>query len=100
MAIPKLPILTPRRGRHVLFLPFALHVRLLVFRSVEHCLRLLRGHSGHRLGSRSLIRTLRWRRALRLALTPAASASSAPATSSTALLLAERQLVVPSRIRI
>src|SRR5712671_234307 len=100
MATPKLPILSPRRGRHVLLLPLTLHVGFLVLRGVEHGFRLLRRHSGHRLGRRSLILALRGRRTLRFALTAAASTTSTAATSSTALLLSERELVVPPRIRI
>src|SRR5712671_6801721 len=99
MAIPKLPILTPRRGRHVLLLPFALHVGFLVLRGVEHCFRLLRRHAGNRLRGGSLILTLSWRRTLRFALTSATSTPSSATATSSALLLTERQLVVPSRIR-
>src|SRR5438552_15291390 len=99
MTITKLPVLAPRRSRHVLLLPFALNVSLSVFRGVEYCFRLLRCHPWDRLRGRSLVLTLRWRRARGVTL----SAASAPSTTSTStsaasLFLPQRQLIIPPRI--
>ena len=100
MVIPKLPILAPRRGRDVLLLSFALHVGFLVLRRVEHGFRLLRRHSGNRLWGRRLVLARRGRRTLGLALASAPASSSTSATAATAFFLPQRQLVVPSGIRV
>src|SRR5258706_6350612 len=92
MVTSKLPILAPGWGRPVFFLPLALDVGFLVLRRVEHGFCLLRRHSGNRLGSLGLVlaRCGRRTRGLRLA----------SATTATALVLPQRQLVIPPRIRI
>src|SRR2546425_8440125 len=96
MTITKLPVLAPRRGRDVLLLPFALHVGLFVFRGVEHCFRLLRGHPWNRLRGRSLVLTLRWRRSRGVTLSAATTPSAASTSpSSASLFLTQCQLIVP-----
>src|ERR1700680_5026901 len=97
----KLPVLAPWWGRDVLLLLLALHVGFLALRGIEHSFGLLRRHSGNWLWCRSLVLTRRggWTRSLALATT-AASSSAASTSTATALLLPQRQLVIPSRIGI
>ena len=100
MVLPKLPILTPRRGRHVLLLSLPLYIDFLVLGRVEHGFRLLRRHSGDRFGGGRLVLT--WRRRWTLRLTFATTAASASTTTAapSAFLLPQRGLVVPPRIGI
>src|SRR3954471_14715541 len=99
IVLPKLPILTPRRCRDILLLALPLDVGFLILGRVEDCFRLLGRHAGYWLGSLRLIRTLRRRRAWIVALTSATTSSSATAAPSpAALLLAQRKLVIPSRV--
>src|SRR4051812_11145290 len=102
MLVPKLPILAPRRSRHVPLLSLSLNVGLLVLRRIEHRLSLLRRHTGDGLGRRRRIRTGRGRRTGRIltASTAAAPAPAATTTAASALLLAKRQLVIPARVGI
>src|SRR2546423_4101329 len=100
MLIRKLPILPFGGSRDVFFLALALYVGLLVLRRIEHSFRLLGRHARYGFGCGRLILTLGRRRIWVLTLATAAAASPATASTATSLSLSERQLVIPSRIRV
>src|SRR2546423_15594404 len=102
MVIPKLPILAPRRGGHVLLLPLALHVGLFILRRVENGFGLLGCHTGNWLGRRCVCLTLGGRGTRRLALSASAPATttSSSAAPTSAFFLPPCALVIPPGVGI